>query len=44
MHETKTIEAIAAAREATRSHGIHSAQTLLAWEEFDNIVSDGLAP
>ena len=44
IHENKSIEAITAAQEATREYGIHSAQTVLAWEAFEEIVSDDLAP
>mmetsp|Transcript_45518 Transcript_45518/g.96784 ORF Transcript_45518/g.96784 Transcript_45518/m.96784 type:complete len:211 (+) Transcript_45518:152-784(+) len=43
----KSIEAISAAREATREYGIHSVQTTLAWEAFEEILSndlDDLAP
>lgn len=44
IHETKSIEAIAAAQEAIREHGVHSSQTALAWEAFEEIVSGELAP
>jgi len=40
MHGGKSIEAIAAAQEAIREHGIHSSQTALAWEAFEEIVSN----
>mmetsp|Transcript_16248 Transcript_16248/g.34335 ORF Transcript_16248/g.34335 Transcript_16248/m.34335 type:complete len:211 (-) Transcript_16248:203-835(-) len=39
----KSIEAITAAQEATREYGIHSAQTTLAWEAFEEVVSGDLA-
>lgn len=44
IHKSKSIEAIAAAQEATREYGIHSSQTALAWEAFEETVSSGLAP
>jgi len=44
IHKSKSIQAIAAAQEATREYGIHSSQTALAWEAFEETVSSGLAP
>ena len=44
QQKTRSIEAIAAAREATKEYGIHSPQTLLAWESFEAIAADELAP
>mmetsp|Transcript_12952 Transcript_12952/g.27504 ORF Transcript_12952/g.27504 Transcript_12952/m.27504 type:complete len:217 (+) Transcript_12952:92-742(+) len=44
MREDKSIEAITAAQEASREYGIHSTQTALAWEAFEEIVSNDLAP
>lgn len=43
-HKSKSVEAIAAAQEATREYGIHSTQTALAWEAFEESVSGDLAP
>ena len=38
-NSNESIDAITAALEATRAYGIHSAQTTLAWKDFEDIVS-----
>ena len=45
VHRTKSIQAIAAATEASREYGIASSKTALAWKAFEESISDDyLAP
>lgn len=44
IRESKSMEAIVAAQEAVKEHGFYSSQTVSAWEAFEDIISDDLAP